>query len=122
MKSKKLNAGYHHISFRASEAFGKRIDAAARELGLDRSEFIRYGIVQLILDTPLAVRDRIDSGIDTREPSAGPRLADVIPSREELSVCLLYHLRFRSPLHEMEKGVADLEKRVADLEERAKRE
>ena len=49
------------LSVRVSPAMVARMEAAARMLGLDRSEFIRYAIVRLIVKTPDIVKDITES-------------------------------------------------------------
>jgi len=106
------------LSVRVSPAMAARMEAAARELGLDRSEFMRYAVVRLILKTPEILESLKSTGNYLMEfkQAAGTPLKKLPVSPEELN----YMLQYRG--EENTGQLHEIFERLGKLEERAKKE
>ena len=102
------------ISIRVSTRMAARMTAAARELGLDRTDFIRYAIVRLLKNTPDIVENLKATGdYPIGFLLNGPSLKETPVSAEELT----YMLQFRGEanvgqLHEIFERLEKLEARA----------
>lgn len=100
------------ISFRASHALERRIDAAARELRIEKSEFIRHAVVRMLNDIPRILKERAHSSDHSQLlPESGALFSKINPSPEELLSWLRSDTEYAFTLTELEKRVAKLEGR-----------
>jgi hypothetical protein len=105
------------VSLRVSARMAARMTAAARELGLDRTDFMRYAIVRLIIATPYIIENMKESdAYPMALKLSGTGLKDTPVSLEELT----YALQYRGELDSDRLG--RIVERIEKLEARVKKE